>query len=175
MSYKPFGFIILILYRAQHGRLFTSCRAGKIKMVDSFLIQLLNRQSLRCECMEFDKISAKSTVMNVLKTSMVFCVCVSVYVVTQSSSQRNVSHTQTMFVPQVFKNTFYSYTLFTSHVHSVTEHKYAEGSTCMYSHFSSTHHNLRWTQKHGILHVEATEQLIIFRIFEKFHLNQSLG
>ena len=92
--------MILSLYRAQHGRLFTSCRAGKIKMVDSFLIQSLNRQSLHCECMEIDKISAKSRVLNVLKTSVFFfcvCVCVFTWLLNLPAKEMSVTHKQCSF------------------------------------------------------------------------------
>ena len=91
--------MIFTLYRAQHGRFFTSCRAGKIKMVDSFLIQSLNRQSLRSECMEFDKISAKSTVMNVSKTSVFLCVCVCVFtwLLNLPAKEMSVTHKQCSF------------------------------------------------------------------------------
>ena len=59
-----------------------------------------------------------------------------------------------------FQRFFYSCTLFTHHVHTVTEHKHAGWSPRLYSHFSGTRHYQRWTQEHNILFIKAKEQLI---------------
>ena len=125
--------LALTLYWANFGKLFTSCRAEKIIMAEGCLIQSLNRQYLRCECMEFDKIKCRIKRNKFLKTTVFYLVFT--LLLNLPAKEMSVIHKRWSFNSCCF----FIYPV------TVTEQKHAGGSTCLYSHFSSTHHNQRWT------------------------------